>query len=95
MNLLPINTDQTEDNPLTAIANAERPRLFTKNDYSMQNMYSSTHPDALSTGDPQGKGTGGDLDIFNEDAGGSIDIAERRFEIRVNKYNMNRTYPDF
>lgn len=32
--------------------------METRSDYSRVNEYSSTHPDALSTGDEQGKGTG-------------------------------------
>lgn len=35
-----------------------RNELITKNDYTKSEEYSSTHPDALSTGDPLGKGTG-------------------------------------
>ena len=35
-----------------------RTNLITRNDYSRTDEYSSTHPDALATGDPQGKGTG-------------------------------------
>ena len=32
--------------------------LIIKNDYTRKDEYSETHPDALSTGDPNGKGTG-------------------------------------
>lgn len=31
---------------------------LVRNDYMRTNEYSALHPDALSTGDPQGKGTG-------------------------------------
>lgn len=31
---------------------------LVRNDYTRVNVYSAIHPDALSTGDPQGKGTG-------------------------------------
>lgn len=95
MEKLEINLEQTEDNALTAIANAERDKLFTKNDFSMVNQYSSVHPDAMSTGDEYGKGTGEVLDTFNQRAGSSVDIAERNYQLRVNPYNYNRTYPDF
>jgi hypothetical protein len=35
-----------------------RASALTRNDYSTNDQYSNTHPDALSNGDPQGKGTG-------------------------------------
>ena len=35
-----------------------RPALLVRNDYTINDEYSALHPDALSTGDPQGKGTG-------------------------------------
>ena len=35
-----------------------RARALTRNDYNINDQYSNTHPDALSNGDPQGKGTG-------------------------------------
>ena len=93
--LEPIDISQNENNALTQIANAERNRLFPRNDYNLTNEYSAVNPDALATGDEQGKGTGGDLDVFNQQAGNNIDIAERNTEIAINPYNSNRTYPDF
>lgn len=35
-----------------------RNELLVRNDYTRNNEYSGSHPDALATGDPQGKGTG-------------------------------------
>ena len=35
-----------------------RASALTRNDYTIHDEYSVTHPDALSNGDPQGKGTG-------------------------------------
>ena len=35
-----------------------RASALTRNDYSKFDEYNETHPDALSNGDPQGKGTG-------------------------------------
>ena len=35
-----------------------RASALTRNDYNINDQYSVTHPDALSNGDPQGKGTG-------------------------------------
>lgn len=36
----------------------ERKNEILKSDYDLETQYSSTHDDALSTNDPQGKGTG-------------------------------------
>lgn len=36
----------------------ERNEEIVRNDYNRENQYSVTHPDALATGDKQGKGTG-------------------------------------
>ena len=91
----PVDLSQTEHNALSLIAEQERKKLFPKNDYNYGNLYSSTNPDALATGDEQGKGTGGDLDVYNTIAGSSVDNVERKNEIKINKFNSNKTYPDF
>jgi hypothetical protein len=91
----PIDLAQSEDNELTRVANLERKKLFPRNDYNTSNQYSSTNPDALATGDEQGKGTGGDLDVYNDAAGNKTDNIERKKEIVINKFNANKTYPDF
>lgn len=91
----PIDLTQNEKNSLSAIAELERKKLFPRNDYNTSNLYSSTNPDALATGDEQGKGTGGDLDVYNNTAGAIQDIIERKKEIIINKFNQNKTYPDF
>lgn len=36
----------------------ERHNEIVRNDYSIDNQYGPTHPNALSDGDPKGKGTG-------------------------------------
>ncbi len=36
----------------------KRQETIVRNDYNRNDEYSSTHPDAISDGDPQGKGTG-------------------------------------
>ena len=36
----------------------ERSKEITRSDYNIENQYGATHPDAISDGDPQGKGTG-------------------------------------
>ena len=91
----PIDLTQNEKNSLSAIAELERKKLFPRNDYNTSNLYSSTNPDALSTGDELGKGTGGDLDVYNNNAGAIQDIIERKKEIVINKFNQDKTYPDF
>lgn len=93
--LEPIDTNQNENNNLSKYAEAERAKLFPKNNYNLANLYSATSPDALATGDERGKGTGGDLDVYNETAGNNLDNVERKKEIVVNKFNSSKTYPDF
>jgi len=81
------------DNKLSQIAAAQRALLFPKNDYKdTANEYSAVNPDALATGDSQGKGTGGDLDTNNESAGAIQDILERKSEIVFNQYKANSPY---
>lgn len=87
--------DQTENNALTAIADAERAKLFPRNDYDKTNLYSSTNPDALADGDELGRGTGSFLDVYNENAGTITDTVERKSEIKINKFNRFKTYPNF
>ena len=36
----------------------ERNNEIVRSDYNIENQYGPTHPDAISDGDPQGKGTG-------------------------------------
>jgi hypothetical protein len=91
----PIDLAQTENNTLSAVAEQERKKLFPRNDYNTSNKYSSVNPDALATGDELGKGTGGDLDVYNTIAGSSVDNIERKNEIKINKFNSSKTYPDF
>lgn len=91
----PIDLAQTEKNSLSEIAEQERKKLFPKNNYNTSNMYSSVNPDALASGDEQGKGTGGDLDVYNTIAGSNVDNVERKNEIKINKFNSSKTYPDF
>ncbi len=47
------------NNQLSAIAEAERGKLFPKNDFSPRSeKYSQVHPDAVADGDEIGRGTG-------------------------------------
>jgi hypothetical protein len=93
--LEPIDLSQTEDNALTKIGDEQRKKLFPRNDYNIANKYSSVNPDAIANGDVKGKGTGGDLDVYNDIAGNIDDNLERKKEVVINKYNQKKTYPDF
>ena len=77
-------------NDLTAIADLQRKSLLVKNDYKTVNPYSATNPDAISDGDESGKGTGIFLDTVN--GGSSIDVVERKNEIKQNEYQPNKPY---
>jgi hypothetical protein len=46
----------------------------------------------MSTGDEQGRGTGNFLDIYNDNAGTKTDIAERKDDIKINRYNQYKPY---
>jgi len=91
MALEPIDLSQPK-NKLTEFAEMERARLIPKNDYKTNNQYSTVNPDALATGDAQGKGTGGDLDVYNQGAGAIQDILERKSQIVTNPYQPNKPY---
>lgn len=81
------------NNQLSAIAEAERGKLFPKNDFSPKSdKYSPVHPDAMADGDDIGRGTGTFLDVYNDTAGTSTDIFERKDDIKINRYNSNKPY---
>jgi hypothetical protein len=61
---------------------------IARNDYDNNDQYTVGHPDALSTGDENGKG------VVNEQAGGATDIKVRECSIAKNKFNKNREYND-
>lgn len=83
-------------NRLSDIAEAERGKLFPKNDFSPKSdSYSPQHPDAMADGDELGRGTSKFLDVYNENAGTSTDIQERIGDIKINKFNSKNTYPNF
>ena len=95
-NELAIDLNQDVANQLTAIADAERKRLITRKDYAAQaQIYSVISPDAIADGDELGRGTGIFLDVYNPTAGTSTDVAERKNEIKINKFNANKPYPNF
>jgi len=91
-----IDLSQNIPNQLTAIADIERAKLIPKNDYnSVGNEYSSVNRDAIADGDSLGRGTGTFLDVYNVNAGTITDVVERKNEIKINKFNSSKTYPDF
>ena len=95
-NELTLDLSQDVTNALTAIADQERAKLIPKNDYNkVGNEYSSVNRDAVADGDNKGRGTGVFLDVYNDTAGTSVDIFERKDDIKINKYNKFKTYPNF
>lgn len=63
-----------------------RKNLIAKNDFDNNDQYTVGHPDALSTGDENGKGE------VNGEVGGATDIKVRKTLIAKNKYNNNKEY---
>jgi len=63
-----------------------RKQNVARNDYDNNDQYSVGHPDALSTGDEDGKGE------VNGQVGGTTDIKMRETLATKNKYNKNREY---
>jgi hypothetical protein len=95
-NELAVDLSQNVPNALTAIADAERARLIPKNDFNAAgNQYSVVNRDAVADGDSMGRGTGAFLDVYNVNAGTIDDIVERKNEIKINKFNSSKTYPNF
>ena len=95
-NELSIDLSQNEPNALTAYADAERAKLIPKNDFNaVGNEYSSVNRDAVADGDSMGRGTGAFLDVYNVNAGTIDDIVERKNDIKINKFNSSKTYPNF
>jgi hypothetical protein len=95
-NEIVVDLSQNVNNQLTAIADIERAKLIPKNDFNaVGNEYSVVNKDALADGDNKGRGTGVFLDVYNTDAGTAQDIAERKDDIKINKFNSSNTYPNF
>jgi hypothetical protein len=91
-----VDLTQNEPNALTAIADMERAKLIPRNDYNEAgNPYSSVNRDAVADGDAKGRGTGVYLDVYNVNAGTITDVTERKSEIKINKFNQSKTYPNF
>jgi len=95
-NELTLDLSQDVPNALTAIADAERAKLIPKNDFNaVGNEYSSVNRDAIADGDSMGRGTGAFLDVYNVNAGTIDDVIERKNEIKINKFNSSKPYPNF
>ena len=78
---------------MSDIAESERKKLLPKNDFKKTaNEYSTVNSDAIANGDAQGKGTGGDLDVYNQGAGAIQDILERKAEMVINSYKPTSPY---
>lgn len=65
-----------------------RKQQITRNDYTRNDEYSGTHPDALSDGDNLGKGE------KDGSIGSKTDIRERKQQLKSNKYSYNKPYND-
>jgi hypothetical protein len=65
---------------------AFRKNLIAKNEFDNNDQYNVGHPDALSTGDENGKGE------MNGEVGGATDIKVRKTLIAKNKFNYNKEY---
>lgn len=91
-----IDLSQNIPNALTAYADQERAKLIPRNDYNaVGNEYSAVNKDAIADGDSLGRGTGVYLDVYNAQAGTIEDVTERKNEIKINKFNSSKTYPNF
>ena len=80
------------DNDMSKRAEKQRNKLFSRNDFKTVNPYSTVNPAALADGDTNGRGTGGFLDVNNQKAGTSIDILERKNDLKVNKFTSLNPY---
>lgn len=91
---IPLNFEQQQLNDLGTIGVQQRGALFPTNDYKPVNPYTATHPDALATGDLQGKGTGNDglVNAYDFVAGNNIDVQERATEVAINYYKAQVPY---
>lgn len=77
-------------NKLSEVADQIRKQQLSRNDYTLQNQFGSTNPDAISDGDLFGKGTGTFLDTSK--GGNSIDVLERNNSIKINQFSFDKPY---
>ena len=72
--------------PLLNDSTPFREQNLRRNEYSKNNEYGPSHPNALSNGDEKGKGE------YNGQIGNATDIAMRARLTGMNKYNRNNEY---
>tara|TARA_R100001377_G_scaffold73856_1_gene50012 strand:+ start:1767 stop:2114 length:348 start_codon:yes stop_codon:yes gene_type:complete len=84
---------------LSDISSKQREKLITRNVYKNNNTYNANHPNALSDGDPKGKGNAKYLSVYDESTGGSLDIlgngeanSGRIGNVKNNLYNKSNEY---
>lgn len=95
-NELSVDLSQDIPNALTAIGDVERSKLIPRNDFNaIGNEYSVVNRDAIADGDSMGRGTGAFLDVYNVNAGTIDDVLQRKNEIKINKFNSSKVYPNF
>lgn len=71
--------------PLEISGEKERANQLPRNTYNEQNEYSDRHPNAISDGDDKGK----------NELGSSTDIRTRIDNVKTNKFNLEKPYPNF
>ena len=85
---------------LTDLSTKEREKLMSRNVYKSENVYNSNHPNALSDGDPKGKGNAKYLSVYDDgNTGGSLDIlgngepnTGRIGNLKNNLYSKSKEY---
>jgi|TARA_R110002012_G_scaffold217385_1_gene388585 hypothetical protein len=85
---------------LSDISSKEREKLMTRNVYKNESGYNANHPNAISDGDPKGKGNAQYLNVYNDgNTGGSLDIlgngepnTGRIGNVKTNLYNKSNEY---
>jgi hypothetical protein len=81
------------DNLMSRIGDEQRRKLLPQNAFSVEtSVYSSVHPDANSTGDEIGRGTGKELDVYNSNIGTRADLIARKEDLMINKYSSENPY---
>ena len=85
---------------LSNISAQQREKLISRNVYKQVDGYNTNHPNALSDGDPKGKGNAKYLSVYdNDNTGGSLDIlgngepnTGRIGNLKNNLYNSKKEY---
>lgn len=89
---LDFSQPDADKNQMSFYADQQRLKLFSRNDYKYDNQYGPTNKDAIADGDSLGRGTGGFLDVGNENAGTKEDVLDRKENVKINKYNRKKPY---